>query len=147
MRRNDDFIVDDDGFGYRDHGGEIWEVEDEEQEDGAKKKKKRKLDVKTPLLICVQANEQQITNFMMPQSNLGKKKPGSALTIKIQKPKVTEEQSRDIMNNLFNQLDNKDAEELEDIHSSAIMAELNQPIAFNKEEQMYNKYKIILPEK
>jgi len=53
MRRNDNFIVDDDGFGYRDHGGEIWEVEDEEEEDGAKKKKKRKLDVRTPLLICV----------------------------------------------------------------------------------------------
>ena len=38
------------------------------------------------------------------------------------------------MNNIFNQLDNKDADELEDINSSAIMAELNKPIAFNKED-------------
>lgn len=83
---------------------------------------------------------------MMPQSNLGAKKNH---TIKqIQKPKVTEEQSKNIMNDLFNQLDNKDAEELEDMHNSAaVMAELNQPIAFNKEEQMYNKYNITLPEK
>jgi DNA polymerase alpha subunit p180 N terminal len=46
MRRNDDFIVDDDGYGYRDHGGEIWEGDDAD-EDGAanKKNKKRKLDV------------------------------------------------------------------------------------------------------
>lgn len=25
-RADDDFIVDDDGFGYKDHGGEIWET-------------------------------------------------------------------------------------------------------------------------
>ena len=25
-RRDDDFIVDDEGFGYKDRGGEIWEV-------------------------------------------------------------------------------------------------------------------------
>ncbi len=47
MRKNDDFIVDDEGYGYRDHGGEIWEVDEEEDENGAKKKtnKKRKVDV------------------------------------------------------------------------------------------------------
>jgi hypothetical protein len=46
-RRNEDFIVDDDGYGYRDHGGEIWEVDEEGDGDkeGAKKKKKRKLEV------------------------------------------------------------------------------------------------------
>ena len=40
---------------------------------------------------------------MMPMSALNKKKAGnsSGLTIK-QKPKVTAEQSKDIMNNLFN---------------------------------------------
>ena len=38
-RMNDDFIVDDEGFGYKDDvGGEIWEYE--EDEDGNKKKKK-----------------------------------------------------------------------------------------------------------
>lgn len=42
--RNDDFIVDDEGYGYRDHGGEIWESSDQVDKDGGKKKK-RKLDV------------------------------------------------------------------------------------------------------
>ncbi len=48
MRRNDDFIVDDEGYGYRDHGGEIWEQDEEDEEHGGKKKtnKKRKLDVR-----------------------------------------------------------------------------------------------------
>jgi hypothetical protein len=40
LRRNDDFIVDDDGYGYRDHGGEIWEQDYEEEEDGAKRKRR-----------------------------------------------------------------------------------------------------------
>ena len=48
------------------------------------------------------------------------------------------------MNNLFDQLDQKEAEELEDINSSALMADLNKPIAFNKEEQLYNKYNVTL---
>jgi len=29
-RRNDDFIVDDDGYGSRDLGGETWEVDEED---------------------------------------------------------------------------------------------------------------------
>ncbi len=39
--------MDDEGYGYRDHGGEIWEVDEEEGENGGKAKnaKKRKLDV------------------------------------------------------------------------------------------------------
>ena len=50
-RREDDFIVDDDGFGYKDRGGEIWEQADTNQNDAAKKKK-RKLNVSSnePLL-------------------------------------------------------------------------------------------------
>jgi len=95
--------------------------------------------------MSVKPNEQHITNFMMPQSALGKKKPaaGSSVTIK-NKPKVSEEQSRDIMNNLFSELDKKDNEELEDISSAAVIAELNKPIALNKQDQMYNKYNITL---
>lgn len=46
-RVNDEFIVDDEGYGYRDHGGEIWEC-DQDNEDGAKKKK-RKIDVSETL--------------------------------------------------------------------------------------------------
>ena len=146
-RRNDDFIVDDEGYGYRDHGGEIWEVDEEEEGNGKPKNaKKRKLDVSEMFsLLSVQPNEQHITNFMMPQSALGKKKPttASGMTIK-QKPKVSEEQSRDIMNNLFSELDKKDNEELEDISSAAVIAELNKPIALNKQDQLYNKYNITL---
>lgn len=83
---------------------------------------------------------------MMPQTTLKKKGGPTAATIKHQaaKPKVTEEQSRDIMNNLLGQLDNQEAEELEDINSSAVLAELNKPIHFSKEEQLYNKYNIPL---
>lgn len=51
------------------------------------------------------------------------------------------------MNNLLDQLDKKDADELEDMNTSSaaiIAAELNKPIAFNKEEQLYNKYNVTL---
>lgn len=40
-RKNDNFIVDDDGFGYADNGGEIWEYEDHHQKNGGGKKKKQ----------------------------------------------------------------------------------------------------------
>jgi len=43
-RRDDDFIVDDEGYGYKDKGGEIWEVGETSAADAAKKKK-RKLNV------------------------------------------------------------------------------------------------------
>ena len=43
-RRNDDFIVDDDGYGYKDRGGEIWEHEDVYEHEN-KGKKSRKLNV------------------------------------------------------------------------------------------------------
>jgi hypothetical protein len=109
--------VDDDGFGYRDHGGEIWEV-DEERED--KQKKRRKLD----------KNEQMITEFMGPESMIKKSnlnvKPKNAL------PKVSAAQSKDIMDNLLKQLDNKD--DLEDVHQKDYLAEISKPISFNKED-------------
>ena len=44
-RRDDDFIVDDDGFGYKDRGGEIWEVNESAANNNAAQKKKRKLAV------------------------------------------------------------------------------------------------------
>ena len=40
-RRDDDFIVDDEGFGYKDRGGEIWEVGESSAVDPAKKKKRK----------------------------------------------------------------------------------------------------------
>jgi hypothetical protein len=66
---------------------------------------------------------------MMPQSTL---KKSSAAQVAKAKPKVSEEQSRDIMNNLFSELDKKDADELEDIGASAVITELTKPIALNK---------------
>ena len=66
---------------------------------------------------------------MMPQSTL---KKSSAAQVGKAKPKVSEEQSRDIMNNLLNELDKKDADELEDIGASAVITELTKPIALNK---------------
>ncbi len=48
------------------------------------------------------------------------------------------------MNNLFSELDKKDADEFEDISNAAVIAELNKPIALNKQDQMYNKYNITL---
>lgn len=50
-RRDDDFIVDDEGFGYKDKGGEIWECgETGPAGDAAKKSKKRKLNVSGQIL-------------------------------------------------------------------------------------------------
>ena len=39
---NDDFIVDDDGLGYKDHGGEIWDQPEAEM--GGKKKRPKKVE-------------------------------------------------------------------------------------------------------
>jgi len=62
-RRNDDFIVDDEGFGYQDNGGEIWEANDDDDNVGGEKKKKRKLG----------KGEQTINAFMFNSSLAGKK--------------------------------------------------------------------------
>ena len=57
---------------------------------------------------------------MMPVSTLPKKKTNNstiAAAIKKNAPvKVTEEQSKDIMNSLYSELDNKGVEELQDVN-------------------------------
>ena len=53
-RRDDDFIVDDEGFGYKDKGGEIWEVNEGAANDAAKKKK-RKLNVSQLSKLIIKA--------------------------------------------------------------------------------------------
>ena len=68
---------------------------------------------------------------MMPHSTL---KKSSNASIAKAKPKVSEEQSRDIMNNLLNELDKKDADELEDIGAGAVITEFSKPIALNKQD-------------
>lgn len=52
-RRDDDFIVDDEGFGYKDRGGEIWEVNESNGNNDAAKKKKRKLNVSLQNMIIL----------------------------------------------------------------------------------------------
>ena len=78
-----------------------------------------------------------ITTFMMPASTLKKKGgPMGGLSASAQikaKPKVSVEQSKDMLNNLLDEFDQKDVDELEDINATAVMAELNKPIAFNRE--------------
>ena len=141
-RRNDDFIVDDEGYGYRDHGGEIWESSDLLEKDGGKKKK-RKLDVLFLYLTLIQPNEQMITNFMYPTSTVSKRQSGQTSKQK-SLPKVSAEQSKNIMDTLIVQLDNQDAEELEDVNAAAahVLAEMNKPMAFTKEEQLMSKYNV-----
>ena len=47
QRRNDDFIVDDEGYGYADKGGEVWEYHDDRDAGDGRRSgagtKKRKL--------------------------------------------------------------------------------------------------------
>jgi hypothetical protein len=50
------------------------------------------------------------------------------------------------MNNLFDMLDKKNADELEDINSANIIADLNKTIALNKQDQLYDKYNVTLTE-
>ena len=78
-----------------------------------------------------------IQNFMYPVSTVQKRKPAA-------KPvqKVNEAQSKDIMNSLFEDLDQQDAEELE----QANMPQQNLgPVAFNKEEELELKYGVTVP--
>jgi hypothetical protein len=39
-RRDDDFIVDDEGIGYKDHGGEIWDTNYDGDAKGQSKRRK-----------------------------------------------------------------------------------------------------------
>jgi hypothetical protein len=48
------------------------------------------------------------------------------------------------MDDLIKDLDEKDAEELEDVNSKAIHEELSKPVAFNKDEELVNKYAVTL---
>ena len=114
---DDDFIVDDEGFGYKDHGGEIWDnqSDDEYGQNGADKKKKRKL---------VQG-EQTINQFMF-NASMKPKKP----TAQAKKPvnAVNELESRNIMNNLFQDLDANEDQLVE----NATLQKQPQQVAYNK---------------
>ena len=48
---------------------------------------------------------------------------------------------------MLQEFDEKDADEFEDINAKNVMAELNKPIAFNKEDELVNKYNLTLDTK
>jgi len=84
---------------------------------------------------------------MMPMSTIqNKKNLQNAVSVK-PKVKITDEQSKNIMDGLLQELDNQDAEELEDVNSKALLEELNKPVAFNREEEIMNKYSVTLQPK
>lgn len=71
---------------------------------------------------------------MFPVSSIAnKKKPAAAKGPEV---KINENQSKDIMNELFNELDQKDAEELGAARGNNAVSK----VAFSKEEEMENKY-------
>lgn len=91
-RRNDDFIVDDEGYGYQDKGGEIWDVNDDDEAEAGGKKKRRKL-----------AKDEQTINSFMFNASLKGNKPAVKKAAPV--PKVNEQESKDIMNQLYDDLD------------------------------------------
>lgn len=58
--------------------------------------------------------------------------------------KVDEKQSKDIMNSLFDDLDQQAAEDLE---QNEVMQQAAYPVAINKEEELAMKYGVTVPEK
>jgi len=101
--RDDDFIVDDEGFGYKDNGGEIWDQAEDDEGPKGSKKKSRKVN-----------KSDAIDKFMFPVSAMQASKKKQVVSKKGEAPVVGAQQSKDIMNNLFEDLDNQDAVDLQE---------------------------------
>ncbi len=114
--------MDDEGIGYRDHGGEIWDTNQGEEGD-SKAGKRRKL----------AKDEQPLHQFVI---NTAQKKK-APLAAAARKSTVNEQESKDIMNQLFDDLEN--AEVLEE-HQQAPLDE--GPAAFNKKEAVMQQYAV-----
>ena len=80
----EDFVVDDDGLGYKDHGGEIWEYSEEEYVVEKPKKKKKDTDIQ---------------NYVKPQSTLKQVKKAA---------KPIPANSKQLMDNLLDNLDDEE---------------------------------------
>ena len=82
---------------------------------------------------------------MMPMTTINRKK-APPTTNKKQVPKVSEAQSKNIMESLLeDELDKIDVEDLEEAtgaHLAQVREDLNKPCAFNKEEHMMAKYNV-----
>nr|AAG52947.1 type I DNA polymerase alpha [Urostyla grandis] len=138
QRENDDFIVDDDGIGYKEKGGEIWDYE-ESDDDYSNKEKKVKSKKK-------KQEGGDIAAFMFPTQGLNKRKGGNTGVQGIKKQgKVNEAQSKDLLNELMDDFDNKPIDELEDIHTAHQALNVDDSnFALSKEQQMMNKYNVII---
>lgn len=123
-RRRDDFIVGDDG--YKDHGGDEWEDDDEEVETRQSKRKPKQ-----------QAGMQSLQGFF--------NKPGSKRTTvkndaKAKINPVSAQQSKDMMNSLYSELDNINPDNADKIYEEPKKEDL----AFNMEEILDTKYDIAI---
>jgi hypothetical protein len=76
---------------------------------------------------------------MMPTSSIKPRKPNPPKV----NQKVDEKQSKDIMNSLFEDLDQQDADALE----ANFAQQANVPVAMNKEEEIAMKYAVTAPTK
>lgn len=113
--------MDDEGFGYKDHGGEIWDTNEEGRPRDSKRRK-------------LARDQEQINQYIV--NNAQKKK----VAPQARKPaaKVTEQESKDIMNQLYNDLD---AEEGLEEHRMADAG----PAAFSKQEAVMQQYAVAAP--
>lgn len=139
-RKRDNFIVGEDEYNYRDQGGEIWEHDSDDDGHQKKGKKKNKPD----------PHSMAITSFMKPQSLNAQKEIALMKKQKEQKTVISEAASKDILENLANQIDEMDAEDLEDVnaqnYSKAVNEEVNKPVAFSKDEQTRKKFDVCIPQ-
>jgi hypothetical protein len=71
---------------------------------------------------------------MMPMTTINRKKAPTTAPKK-QLPKVSEAESKNIMDNLLDEeLEKIDVEDLEEVQLAQLKEELNKPCAFNKDE-------------
>ncbi|CAI2362741.1 unnamed protein product [Moneuplotes crassus] len=122
-RRQNDFIVGDgDADGYKDHGGEIWEDDEEEV---AKKTKEK-------------ANKALPGFFLKSNKDSKAKKP----TISHKKAAVSNEKSSAMMDNLLKKLDN---DQDDDIIGGKYEPEENENAAYTIHDQLEQKYDVLVP--
>ena len=125
-RRANNFIVGDDD-GYKDYGGEIWEVEDDLDQDTNNKKTNR--------------GNKQIQNFFFNNQGDSKSKKKTLNNVpSVNKQSITNEESNAIMSDLLKKLDDNKEDEKGDLASKD-----NQFTGFNIYDQYDKKYDIAPP--
>jgi DNA polymerase alpha subunit A len=125
-RRANNFIVGDDD-GYKDHGEEIWERDDDYYEDGGSKRK---------------ANKPLPAFFLRPGQDSKSKKKTTNTALSHNKPAVSNEQSNAVMEDLFKRYDND--ENVDEIGGKYEPGEDNN-VGFNIYDQLDQQYDVALP--